>query len=56
MKIVVCLSAVRDVGTSGEHQNDQVSTQGFHAFLRGEYSENNESRSASEDDVASSPN
>jgi len=56
MKRVVCPSAVQNVGTFGEHQNDQVSTQGLLAFLRGEYNKNNKSFSVNEDDLASSPN
>jgi hypothetical protein len=55
-KRVVCLNEVQNVGTTGEHQNDQVSTQGLLAFSRGEYSESNEFPSVNEDDVASSPN
>ncbi len=53
MKKVVCPSAVQDVGTFGEHQNDQVSMQGFLPFSKGEYNENNEYLSVNEDDVAS---
>jgi hypothetical protein len=52
MKRVDYLSAVQN----GEHQNDQVFTPRFFTFLRGEYSESNESLSANEDDVASLPN
>ncbi len=52
-KRVVCLSAVRNVGTSREQQNDNVSTQGLPEFLGGEYSEGNEFLSANEDNVAS---
>jgi len=39
MKRVVCLSSVQNVGTNGEHQNDQVFTQRLFAFLKGEYNE-----------------
>ncbi len=53
MKKVVCPSAIQDVGTFGEHQNAQVSMQGFLAFSKGEYNENNEYLSVNEDDVAS---
>jgi hypothetical protein len=56
MKKVVCPSAVHNVGTSREHQNDQVSTQKFLVFLGGEYSESKESFGADEDNVATSPN
>ncbi len=38
-KNVVCLNAVQNVGTNGEHQNDQVFTQGLLVFLKGEYNE-----------------
>lgn len=38
-KKVVCLSAVQNVSTNGEHQNDQVFTQGLLAFLKGECNE-----------------
>ncbi len=37
MKKMVCLSLVRNVGTNGKHQNDQVFTQRLLAFLKGEY-------------------
>jgi len=53
MKRVVCPNAVQIIGTSGEHQNDQVSTQGPLKFLKGEYNEDNESLSANENDVES---
>jgi hypothetical protein len=56
MKKVACLNDVQGVGIFGENQNDQVSTQGLLAFLKGEYNESNESLNVSEDDVASSPN
>jgi hypothetical protein len=38
-KRVVCPSEVQNVNIVGEHQNDQVSTQGPLAFLGVEYSE-----------------
>jgi hypothetical protein len=53
MKRVVCSNAFQNVGTSGEHQNDQVFTQGFFVFSRGEYNESNESLGANEDNVVS---
>jgi len=36
MKRVVCPNAIQIVGTFGEHQNDQASTQGPLEFLKGE--------------------
>ncbi len=48
---VVCLSAVQNVGRTGKHQNDQVSTQELPAFLRGEYNESNEFLGANENNV-----
>ncbi len=52
-KKVVCLSVVQNVGIVKDHQNDQVSTQGFLAFLGGEYSESSESFGTNEDNVVS---
>ncbi len=56
MKKVVCLSAVRNVGTFKKHQNYQVFTQSLPEFLGGEYSEGSESFRVNEDNVVSSPN
>jgi hypothetical protein len=53
MKKVVCSNVFWNVGTSKEHKNDQVFTQGFFVFSRGEYNESNESFGANEDDVVS---
>jgi hypothetical protein len=44
MKRVVCSNVFQNVGTSREHKNDQVFTQGFFVFLGGEYNETNESK------------
>ncbi len=55
-KRVVCPNVVQNVGTSREHQNDQVCTRRLREFLRGGYNEGNESFSAYEDNVASFPN
>ncbi len=55
-KKVVCPNVVQNVGTIGEQQNDQVSTQELPMFSRGEYSESNESLGVNEDDVAIFPN
>jgi hypothetical protein len=52
-KKVVCSSAVQNVGTSREHQNDLIFTQGLLKFSKGEYNESNEFFNANEDDVAS---
>jgi hypothetical protein len=56
MKRVVCLNAVQNVGTSEEHQNDQVSNQGLLEFSKGECNKGNEFFSANENDVESLPN
>jgi len=53
---VVCLSAIRNVGTTGEDQNNQDSTQGLFVFFGDEYNESSESFNANENDVASSLN
>jgi hypothetical protein len=53
MERVVCSNAYQNVGTSREHQNDQVFTQGFFVFSGGEYNESNESLGANEDDMVS---
>ncbi len=47
------MSVVQNVGIVKDHQNDQVSTQGFLAFLGGEYSESSESFGTNEDNVVS---
>ncbi len=51
-----CLSAIWNVGTTREDQNDQNSTQGLLVFFGDEYLESSESFNANEDDVASSFN
>jgi hypothetical protein len=56
MKRVVCPSAVRNVNTSREHQNDQVCTKGLPTFLGGQYSESSDFFNTNEDNVASLPN
>jgi len=55
-KRVVCLSAIQNVSTSGEHQNDELSIEGFLTFLGGEYNTYSESLNVNEGDVASLPN
>jgi len=56
MKRVVCPSAVWNVNTSREHQNDQVSTEGLPTFLGSEYNESSDFFNTNEDNVASLPN
>jgi hypothetical protein len=53
MKKVVCLSAIRNVGTTKEDQNDQDFTQWLLVFYGDEYNESSESFNANGDDVAS---
>jgi hypothetical protein len=50
---VVCSSAIQNVSTTKEDQNDKVSTQGLPMFLGDEYNESSESLSDNEDIVAS---
>ncbi len=50
---MVCSSAIQNVSTTKEDQNDQVSTQGLPMFSRDEYNESSEFLSDNEDIVAS---